>query len=173
MKKKLFSIIMLIALVVATAVTSFATSDSYSKGGEEEKEWALRGSSQTLNASGYAHRDYDLYNTLLSTQLRAYGTTDPIYARARTYVYNQTTFTQYCTSYVEECDAYPNGTIYNSSNYAKSVSPGSYVTTDISRDYADYNLVYHHWGSRYNASSAGGANSYSLAVTLHYVVRQY
>ena len=55
----------------------------------------------------------------------------------------------------------------------KGYSQPKYVTTDISRDYADYNLVYHHWGSRYNASSAGGANSYSLAVTLHYVVRQY
>ena len=57
MKKKLFSIIMLVALIVATTVTSLATSDPFSK---EDVEGGTRGVTQKKSASGYAYRDYDL-----------------------------------------------------------------------------------------------------------------
>lgn len=170
MKKKLFSIIMIMALIVATAVTSFATSDPFSK---EDVEGGTRGVTQTKSASGYAYRDYDLNdNTLQSTKLRAYGTANTPSAEARTYLYNQTSSTQYCTSYVEEHYQTPDGTLYGYSSNLGSVSAGNPIVTGITRHYANMNRMYHHFGSRYNASSAGGANSYSLAVTLIYDVYQ-
>ena len=169
MKKKLFSIIMLIALVVATAVTSFATSDPFSK---EDVEGGTRGVTQTKSASGYAYKNYDLYNTLQSTQLRAYGTANTASPEARTYLYNQTSYTQYCTSYVEEYYQVPGNTMYGHNYNNGPVSAGNSIVTGITRYYANMNRMYHHFGSRYNASSAGGANSYSLAVTLIYDVYQ-
>ena len=103
------------------------------------------------------------------TSLNAIGSVGA-YAKSTTRTTNKGNSTYYCGAVVVE---YNHNNVYQTGNsFYDSVAANSYISASIDRNYNSTDRYYTHRAIRYSVSTSYGANDYTVATRLTYILHQ-